>query len=256
MLLEYLVGKDKAEKVLLELADYSCSCNELNNNLSFISVIIDGNSEKEAKKASDLNEKILPFKPTVLTNSSAEYFNVKLYPLVNGFERKLRKLLYAASALQNDDANLIIDLEKKDFGEIFSILFKDVDYQKNIKSFVNGGKDPGWNGFSSELLEYLKTAKEDLLWDRLLPGQVPTLRKDFFEIQRKRNDIMHAHNITKKEFNESQRLFKKVNAEIDEAINGLSEGKFTPPENYQYELTEALRIYDGSYTIADVQPGL
>ena len=247
MLLEYLINKENKDQVLAVVTDYSPTCSKLNDEYNILSVVIDGNSEPSAKKASDLNDKILPFEPIILTNSSAEYFNVKLYPLINRFERKLRKLLYAASTLQKDQSNAITDLEKKDFGEIFSLLFRDADYQKRVKAYVNGGKDPGWNGFSSELLQHLKTEKEDLLWDKLLPEQVPTLRKDFSKVQKLRNDVMHAHNISKKEFSDSQKLFKIINTELDEAINSLCEGKLIPPESYNYELTEALKIYDGTF---------
>ena len=61
--------------------------------------------ERKRQKILDpLNRQVCEkYKPTVLTNECSAYFNKALYPIVNEFERKLRKLLYLASSLQSDE---------------------------------------------------------------------------------------------------------------------------------------------------------
>lgn len=54
-------------------------------------------NEDTAKLLSQVNEHVVGnFCPTVLTNESSAYFNKKLYPYINEFERKLRKLLFSS----------------------------------------------------------------------------------------------------------------------------------------------------------------
>lgn len=68
-------------------------------------------------------------------NESAAYFNKSLYPYFNEFERKLRKLLYLKSALQHDAtaSQNIKELESKDLGTIFELLFTDTQFIKDVK---------------------------------------------------------------------------------------------------------------------------
>lgn len=91
-----------------------------------------GNSEQTAIQFSEISEKVCEeFSPTILTDESAEYFNKSLYPLVNQFERRLRKLLYLKVSLSNEEKlkSTIRDIEKKDFGDIYNILFIDNDFR-------------------------------------------------------------------------------------------------------------------------------
>ena len=65
-----------------------------------------GNSEQTAIQFSEISENVCEeFSPTILTDESAEYFNKSLYPLVNQFERRLRKLLYLKVSLSNEENN-------------------------------------------------------------------------------------------------------------------------------------------------------
>lgn len=191
------------------------------------------NNEHAAKKLSDINNLIIrEIAPIILTNGSAAYFNKMLYPFVNDFERKLRKLLYSASVIkpEEDKNNNISNLEEKDFGTIFDLLFWDLNFRDKTKSFVNANNKNSikWTGYSSDLYKYLDNTKEDLLWDRLLFNKVPTLRNNFSEIRMRRNDVMHAHNIDKNDFRRTKQLFKKVNNELDDAIDSLSNDTLIP----------------------------
>ena len=183
---------------------------------------IDSESKEAAKLLDSLNSQICDqFNPTVLSNGCSAYFNKSLYPIVNEFERKLRKLLYLASALQgdNDVHKVIIDLESKDLGEIFVALFSDSGFVKCVKEKIN---QKTWQFTRAELLTAIEELEEKPLWDTLLGCEcVKTLREQFGELRKYRNDVMHAHNINQEEFQKAKRLFEKVNEELDVAIGKL-----------------------------------
>jgi len=248
MFLEYLVDKQNKDKLLEQLQDYSPQIRKLNDDSFIVSVSKDGASEPVARILSDINDKAMIANPVVLSNGSAAYFNKTLFPLINDFERKLRKLLYAASAFNKDDGSTVAKLEEKDLGDIFVLLFRDKDYWDRVKTYVNNNKGKGWEGFSRELTDYLTSEKENLLWDRLLPGQVPTLKKRFIEVRLRRNDVMHAHIISKTIFTKSRTLFQNINEELDKAIEEIAKGTLIP-EDYNDVINEAIEIYDGSYEI-------
>ena len=233
--------EENADKAIQLASDYSTSKKTLTGDYYIVAVEMKSNSEEVAKKLSDMNEIIVStISPTVLTNGAAAYFNKMLFPFVNDFERKLRKLLYAASTLKPSEKNTIGNLEEQDFGKIFDALFLDRDYWNRVKTYINA-KNQGWSGYSYELNDFLKNENENPLWDRLLPNQVPLLRKQFAEIRFRRNDIMHAHNINKSEYIKARRLFEAINAELDAAIEGLAEGALIP-DTYSKEIDEAVYL--------------
>ena len=185
--------------------------------------IVEGRGEDSARKLSDVHDKVTEFGPKVLTCESSQYFNKTLFPLVNDFECKLRKLIYLADAVSDKNSNNIGELEKKDFGKIFDLLFIDEGFIEKLKARVTASKGSKYEGKSrytkSEILKFLNDTAEDTLWDKIFDEyDVPTLKKRFRDIQTYRNDVMHAHNIGKKAFGEIRYLFKKVNDEIDKAI--------------------------------------
>lgn len=261
MVLEYLIEtKDKVQKAksLVDESELTFSMSILSENRFIVVIGFNGESERAAKKLSDINDLIFEFdSPIVLSNGAASYFNKILYPLVNDFERKLRKLLYAASALKPSENDVISNLEEKDFGEIFDILFLDNDFLIRVKSFVNGNKKTGknWNGYSYELKSFLANESENILWDRLLPGQVPSLRGRFAEIRLRRNDIMHAHNINKNEFFNTRKLFKTVNQELDNAIEGLADGALIP-NTYNNDIENAFFLATENGEIITTEQGI
>lgn len=125
-----------------------------------------------------------------------------LFPLINELERKLRKLLYlAVSISDNTEAKKSIQrLEEKDFGEIFDLLFVDMNFISNLKKRINADAKSEFNGKSKyskqEIQAYLDKLEENLLWDVILKkDDVPTLRRRFRDVQTYCNDVMHAHNI-------------------------------------------------------------
>lgn len=180
-----------------------------------------GENENSAKILSDVNENIIKkYDTTVLTNESSAYFNKILYPLVNNFERKLRKLLYIKVTLNAEDKRVesIENLEEMDLGSIFTIIFADKNFVTQIKNKVIKGMT--WDFTKFELIKEIENIDEDVLWNHLLEETKQTdLPQKFLEIKKYRNDIMHAHNINYESFLYAKKLFNKINKQIDEAID-------------------------------------
>lgn len=206
---------------------------------------IDSESEEAAKLLDPLNTQIYErYKPTILSNECSAYFNKSLFPIVNEFERKLRKLLYLASALQGDNGahKVIIDLESKDLGEIFVTLFSDSNFVKCVKEKIN---QKTWQFTRDELFTLIKKLDENTLWDTLLGCDcAETLRKQFGELRAYRNDVMHARNINLMHYRSAKRLFQKVNVELDDAIGKLigakEENETITPVDFNSTLGSAL----------------
>ena len=89
----------------------------------------------------------MKYAPLVLSCESSEYYNRILFPLINGLERKLRKLLYLAASISgNGEAGKNIrELEEKDFGEIFDLLFIDQKFIGDMKIRIKDNRCSGRN---------------------------------------------------------------------------------------------------------------
>ncbi len=101
------------------------------------------------------------------------------------------------------------------------------------------GQNNGWQGFTKKLQMFLERETENPLWDKILPGKVPSWRENFSDVQEYRNDVMHAHNIKRDEYLQMKRLFQNINDELDEAIESLADGALIP-ETYNEDLGNAL----------------
>lgn len=215
-----------------------------NSDCKIVKYISAGNSVEDAKSLSSVNETIMEkYKPTVLTNESSAYFNKRLYPLFNEFERKLRKLLYLKSALykNKDDVKAIDDLEVMEFGRLFNFLFIDSGFVSKIKTFVNFNKK-----FSLEsLIKYASELTDEPLWEKLFSdGAVPDLEGEYDTVRKHRNDVMHAHNISYEQYDEASKLIQKINNELDSEIGktiGLKESNQTAPNvDYNKVINETI----------------
>ena len=101
MLQEYLFTSDqhKADIETVEFVEkVKKSLRRMENSACWILVLeVKGESEDAAKLLDPINTQICEkYAPTVLTNECSCYFNKSLFPIINEFERKLRKLLYLA----------------------------------------------------------------------------------------------------------------------------------------------------------------
>lgn len=178
MIQEYLFIGDK-HRESIEKYTYKTVAAEIhsieNSDCWIARFSLSSDKESTANTLSAIHEHVMSnFSPTVLSNGCAAYYNKALYPHFNEFERKLRKLLYLKSALSRDkkDSETIKDLESKDFGEIFTLLFSDAQFVQNVKKSVN---DKTWQFTKSEILATLQRISESTLWDKLLGenGRIP-----------------------------------------------------------------------------------
>lgn len=210
---------------------------------------VSGENEEGANLLSKVNEHIMSkYQPTVLSNGCAAYYNKVLFPFINEFERKLRKLLYLKSALNNGSNTVenIKDLESKDLGEIFTLLFTDADFVKAVKAVVN---NKTWQFTRQELFSEIQDISENTIWDKLIgAASVPALREKFVTVKDYRNDVMHAHDIDTKTFRASKKLFEQVNKQLDTEIEKIIGITGTPAEetknpDYNSALASALKQY-------------
>lgn len=236
MIQEYLFMSDQYKADLENLSISPKVTKEIttieNSKCWTLLISVPGESMEAAKILDPLNRKVCEnYRPTVLANECSAYFNKALYPIVNEFERKLRKLLYLASSLHGDENSqkVIVGLEEQELGNIFETLFSDAAFVKKAKETIN--KTLSWQFTRAELLDAINKLDENRLWTLLLGDDcVETLCSSFSEIRNYRNDVMHAHNIDYEQFNKAHKLFKKVNTELDSAIGKLIGAKETNTE--------------------------
>ena len=226
MELEYLIVDSETKRKLEKYRPQGVSKKLYaikNHNAFCLRLSVKGENKKAARTLSGVDEYIQHnYHLTTLKNEASQYFNKKLFPLVTGFENKLRKLLYLSSAIaKNEDAaKNIVKLEEKTFGELFTLLFFDVMFMDKIKNEIKNRKREAF--FKAEILSMIETTEEKPLWDDLLDKDVvPTLRKRFIEVKDYRNDVMHSHYIGWNRFNTIRKLFEVINGELDTAIKNI-----------------------------------
>lgn len=237
MIQEYLFLDDTYRKDIEEyVPDKIKRCiNDIENSSCWIvTYSVSGKNEDNAKALSAINDYVVNrFHPTVLTNESSAYFNNRLYPYINDFERKLRKLLYLKCALYNGEKKIdnIRDLESKDLGEIFELLFSDSEFVENVRKTVNR---KSWLFTKQEIITNLQNIAEDTIWSNLIGAEsVVLLSSNFTTVKGYRNDVMHAHNINFKIYHEAKELFETINEQLDIEIGQII-------QNIQYQSSEAV----------------
>lgn len=250
MIQEYLFSDKthRAEVSNYKPANVECEIIDFENSDCWMATYsVPHEDENAAKILSAINEYVVQnYTPTVLSNESAAYFNKTLFPLINVFERKLRKLLYLKSALNKDEktAENIKDLEEKDLGKIFEFLFTDESFTKEVRSKIK--TEMTWQFAKKELFCILDSIKETTLWDTLIGvNAVPALRENYLDAKSFRNDIMHAHNISYAAFKDARSLFQKINIQLDTEVGlviSAAEKQPTPAttSSYNAALGEAL----------------
>ncbi len=229
------IGKYKTDKVNIEIV-------EIEGSNCWIAIFeIMGENLTSAKILSQLNDDIIKkYYPIVLTNESSAYFNRALFPYMNELERKLRKLLYLKSALTPSDKGTdnIKDLESKDLGEIFAMLFSDPKFVQETKSAIN---NKSWLFTKNEVLRAIEDIEERTLWANLMGSTaVDGLIKNHVSIRSYRNDVMHAHNISYKVYIKARNLIKRVNKQLDTEIGKIvlkPKSKTLSPQDKSYNVT-------------------
>lgn len=264
MIQEYLFTSDEHRHAVEQYAPESCEKDIYdidNSDCWIVTYSKEGTNESSAKSLSSVHSYIVNnFHPTVLSNECSAYYNKALYPHFNEFERKLRKLLYLKSALSRDakGSALIKDLESKDFGEIFTLLFSDAQFVQGTKALVN---NKTWQFTKDEILAAIEAISENTVWDNLIgKDAVPLLRSDFAKVISFRNDIMHAHSMETAKYNEAAKLIKEINKQLDAEIGNIIGTKETvqgdSAQDFNAALGDAIRNMDEAQSIKNWQEQL
>lgn len=194
------------------------------------------NAESNAVFLAGINEDFVSkFAPIVLINESSEYFNKNLFPLINKFERLLRKFLFL-KVVQCDPekfSHILRDLDKKDFGEIYNILFVDNQFCTSARNKIKSVYT------RAEMLEILDELQENTTWDILVDSSTLVIVKDNFEKMKDyRNDVMHAHNIGYEAYRKAKDLFTEANEQLEAEIHKIIE--FSQPAESLVEYSDSL----------------
>ena len=264
MIQEYLFTSDEHRHTVEQYAPESCEKDIYdidNSDCWIVTYSKEGTNESSAKILSSVHSYIVNnFHPTVLSNECSAYYNKALYPHFNEFERKLRKLLYLKSALSRDakGSALIKDLESKDFGEIFTLLFSDAQFVQGTKALVN---NKTWQFTKDGILAAIEAISENTVWDNLIgKDAVPLLRSDFAKVKSFRNDIMHAHSMETAKYNEAAKLIKEINKQLDAEIGNIIGTKETvqgdSAQDFNAALGDAIRNMDEAQSIKNWQEQL
>lgn len=178
-----------------------------------------GNSEKDAKQSSDICMRVYQeFSPIIVTDESSEYFNKSLYPLVNKFERLLRKFLYLKVSQCDEDKfrNIVTDIDQKDFGDIYTMLFVDSSFRAAARDKIKKLNT------RAEMFEAIDSLQESTAWHMLVGDAVLSIVKDNFDLVKEyRNDVMHAHNISWDKYKKAKKLFSDANTDLEKEISQL-----------------------------------
>lgn len=205
------INENYKEKVKIEIENFG------KDEAFIVKYYTDTNNEDDAKLLSELDEVIRSeFHTTTLTNEAAAYFNKRLYPLFNEFERKLRKVIYLASTYNDvkEAESVVNNIEKYTFEQMYKILFTDERLKKNVTSRFNNGN----NYSKKDLIAIIQDIPESTTWHVIFGDALECVPDDFLRIKEYRNDTMHAHNINYKEFISAKNLLNKVNQAIDKEI--------------------------------------
>lgn len=233
MILEYLFF-DKTQRKNVESFNHKLETSYDNNeNLPFQityrdfeklecwTVRYEGSEDDEAaaRQISEISSRMCQeFSPTVLTDESSEYFNKTLYPLVNKFERLLRKFLYLKVSQCDEEKfrSVITDIDQKDFGDIYTILFVDSNFRADAKDRIKKLNT------QAEMIQAINALQENTVWHILVGDTALSIIKDNFNLLKEyRNDVMHAHNIKWEKYKKAKELFTDANIELENELNRL-----------------------------------
>jgi len=198
----------------------------------------------DAKLLSKLDKELTSsLHPITLTNEASAYFNKKLYPLFNEFERKLRKVFYLASTFYDVEKaeQIVKDIEDYDFGKIYKILFTDESFKNEVR--VKFGKDKHYS--KQDMLKTIDKMSENTIWGELFKdGHLEIVPREFLHIREHRNHTMHAHNIGYEEYIKAKNLLGRVNKEIDTEIGRfLNTNLESIPKIDMSEIADSIRKY-------------
>lgn len=260
--------QNEESKLIVREIIVSNSLLKIANSDSHLLILSTESNNKHDAEALDLVSSQLEKKYNllILSKGSSEHFNKMLYPSINEFERKLRKVLYLAASINNEKeaSETIKNLETFDFGKLFGLLFEDNEFKKNVKNTLK----TDMNGLytKSEVIKQISSFEENNIWNRILgDNKAPTFLKNLMVIKEYRNNVMHAHNINFVRYRKIRNIYKTINGELDDIIEELLEDNVILPTDANeiirdnltkldppYLPTELLDVLKGTYSSYDV----
>ena len=241
MQLEYLFSNEESKSAITEYINSFETQPNISNKYSITTymkpfiepdkwtLLIEINSQSfdAARDLSEINDNIIKFKPLVLTNDSSAYFNRRLFPVVNIFERKLRKILYLKCTLSEKSINDKVLIEKSKsiinnivgmtFGEIYELLFTDNTVVKQFNEKVK--KRISSKAYYQKVLSEIP---EVTIWDTVMGiSDDDYIKNNFLDLIEIRNGIMHAQNITYSDYQKQNTYFEKAIDYLDNAIENV-----------------------------------
>lgn len=200
-----------------------------------------GNKFRSAKKFGNFLSKFTEFlgkkyfKYSYISNDLSEYFLERLYPKVQNYELKLRKIfILALSPLEDDQVIKIIkentndkvdlskihtaeSVEKLQIGELHYLIF-----ELNLNPINNLHEH--FENFQArnevELKKMVKTALPTTIWDKhfssfLKNSESSVLPGTYNQIREYRNNIMHFHTIHYRRYQKIDKLLSSAIQELE-----------------------------------------
>lgn len=225
MKLEYIYEDNTYKKLIKDIPinkDVRLHHKSIKNKYIF-SYIIDEETEKAAEKLSNINEQVLKLldnqKLFILENEAAGYFNKILYPIINKFERLLRKVICVACVLNDQEKDFASSLEKKKFVDIYNLLFTSKEFILPIKERISDNKHPI---SKADLAKLVQETQEETVWSKFIKSEEGVfISENFSIIKDYRNDIMHAHNIGYQDFVEAKKKIVTANEKLEIIVNEI-----------------------------------
>ena len=194
------------------------------------------------------------FQCTLLVNEASAYFNEKLFPKINRFERTLRQYIYfkqayyltdldkslnnetnpATKKALNEEIKRVKDafkkkkLEDMDFDGIFRLLFVDSVLCDTIKRKFFPDASASSNAYKvrkADYIQFIESIDENILWNSLSAGALDIVKENFKSIQVIRNHVMHAHNIDYETFHDADRMIDETQKALDAEIGSFIQEK-------------------------------
>lgn len=196
----------------------------LNNTCWTVEFYLKSDDDESARHLSKIHEDITRYSPIVLLNEVSQYFTRKLYPFVNEFEVKLRKFLFLAFSLTNDDKlwRAVKTLDKDDFYTIYVNLFTSKKFNKELNELFAENHPAYTKAGIFELIE--KIQEESTVWDTVIGDKLGIIKQNFQIIKIYRNDVMHAHYMNHESYKLALSLFSDVNSQLDTEIDTMYHG--------------------------------
>lgn len=192
------------------------------DDMYIVNISIDSDSIDAARALSEIRDNALSEcsdSVLMLEDGPSEKFERVLFELIATFERRFRELLIVSICNEKGslDDELIGKLEKKNLGELFEIVFTDLEFNSKVKGLVNSKNSRRFE--KRNLAKAIGQMEENTLWSHYFDNDLlSTVVEEHEAIRVFRNDVMHAHRMSYKDYRRARMLVEKANKEMGRVI--------------------------------------